>query len=59
MARRLLNKTDIQPTYRIVTPGVCATSEKMGQFSISSWSQIRGACGIVSTAAARVAYKST
>jgi hypothetical protein len=26
---RVNSKTDIQPTYRIVTPGVCATSEKM------------------------------
>ncbi len=26
---RVNSKTDIQPTYRIVTPGVCATSEKV------------------------------
>jgi hypothetical protein len=26
---RVNSKTDIQPTYRIVTPGVCAASEKV------------------------------
>jgi len=26
---RVNGKTDIQPTYRIVAPGVCATSEKV------------------------------
>ncbi len=26
---RVNNKTEIQPTYRIVAPGVCATSEKV------------------------------
>jgi hypothetical protein len=28
---RVNGKTDIQPTYRIVAPGVCATSEKVGR----------------------------
>jgi hypothetical protein len=28
---RVNSKTDIQPTYSIVTPGVCATSEKVGK----------------------------
>src|SRR6202044_876918 len=32
---RVNSKTEIQPTYRIVTSGVCATSEKVGQFSIT------------------------
>jgi hypothetical protein len=26
---RVNSKTDIQPTYRVVTPGVCATSGKV------------------------------
>lgn len=39
------SKTDIQPTYRIVTPGVCATSEKVGRAGIEPATLgLRGPC---------------
>jgi site-specific DNA recombinase len=37
---RVNSKTDIQPTYRIVTPGVCATSEKVETVGIEPTSVI-------------------
>ena len=37
---RVNSKTDIQPTYRIVTPGVCATSEKVETAGIEPTSAI-------------------
>jgi site-specific DNA recombinase len=40
---RVNSKADIEPTYRIVTPGVCATSEKVETVGIEPTSVI--ACG--------------
>ncbi|HZL49253.1 MAG TPA: hypothetical protein VFC30_09600 [Solirubrobacteraceae bacterium] len=37
---RVNSKTDIQPTYRIVAPGVCATSEKVETAGIEPASAI-------------------
>jgi site-specific DNA recombinase len=42
---RVNSKTNIQPTYRIVTPGVCATSEKVGRPGIEPGTLgLRGPC---------------
>jgi Recombinase zinc beta ribbon domain len=42
---RVNSKTDIQPTYRIVTPGVCATFEKVGRPGIEPGTLgLRGPC---------------
>jgi site-specific DNA recombinase len=42
---RVNSKTEIQPTYRIVTPGVCATSEKVGRAGIEPATLgLRGPC---------------
>jgi hypothetical protein len=42
---RVNSKTSIQPTYRIVTPGVCATSEKVGRPGIEPGTLgLRGPC---------------